>query len=258
MSSIEDKAEAAVAAHKLDEEVVVAAATDCTQGEASAASAANGLAAKRQQHKKKKEKMSTERAHETREAVIATMTTKIEGDMLRSPSNMKDQIEERDDEVKALIEERRNIKKEDKEQIKKNVSKKIQKCIREQKKIKEARKNPANIGRVQKIKNTSSIKTAKKSTLIPKMKSGKGEVITSRRRIANVCGEFYSKLYAEDQCDKVEHDFDKSETRTSKGGKSDEEGKMKEIPEFTKKEVQIAVDILKKGKAGDSNGIRKI
>ena len=48
--------------------------------------------------------------------------------MLRSQNNKKDQVEEEDDEIKALIEERRNIRKEDKEQMK-HVSKKIKKCI---------------------------------------------------------------------------------------------------------------------------------
>ena len=52
--------------------------------------------------------------------------------MLRSQNNIK---EEKGDEIKALIEETRNIRKEDEEQIK-NVSKKINKCIRDQKKTK--------------------------------------------------------------------------------------------------------------------------
>ena len=50
--------------------------------------------------------------------------------------------------MKALIEERRNIRKEDKEQMK-NVSKKIKKCIRCKKKIKKARTDSANTGGVQ-------------------------------------------------------------------------------------------------------------
>ena len=71
--------------------------------------------------------MGTESTHVASEAA-ATKTTKNEGDMLRSQNNKKDQVEEEDDEIKALIEERRNIRKEDKEQVK-NVSKKIKKCI---------------------------------------------------------------------------------------------------------------------------------
>ena len=44
--------------------------------------------------------------------------------------NTKDKTEETDDEIKALIEERRNIMNEDKEQMK-NVGKMIKKCIRD-------------------------------------------------------------------------------------------------------------------------------
>ena len=73
------------------EEASAAAATECDEGEASAASAANGLAATAAAQEKN-EKTSTERAHGISEAAVATMTTKIEGDMLRSQSNIKDQI----------------------------------------------------------------------------------------------------------------------------------------------------------------------
>ena len=78
----------------------------------------------------------------------ATMTTNNEGDMLRSQNNTKEQIEENTDEIKALIEKRRNIWKEDKEQMK-NVSKKIKKkCIRRQKRGKKTRKDSANTGTI--------------------------------------------------------------------------------------------------------------
>ena len=49
------------------------------------------------------------------------------------------------------------------------------------------------------INSFSCSKCGRKKTLIPKVKNDKGETITSRKVIANVFGEFYSKLYAEDQ-----------------------------------------------------------
>ena len=53
------------------------------------------------------------------------------------------------------------------------------------------------------IKSISSIKSAKKRTLIlPKNETS--EVDTSRNGIVNVFGEFYCKLYADDQCDETE------------------------------------------------------
>ena len=96
------------------------------------------------------------------------------------------------------------------------------------------------------VKNISSIKSATKSTLIPKIKNGKSEVITSRKGIANVSDELCSKLYADDQCDEEVQEFDKTERRTGKGDKGDDEKEMKEIPELSNKEVQAAIDNLKK------------
>ena len=80
------------------------------EGEASAATAAATAAAR-----ERKEKISTEWTRGTGEAAAATKTTKNEGDMLRSQNNTKDKTAEKNDEIKALIEERRNIKEEDKE-----------------------------------------------------------------------------------------------------------------------------------------------
>ena len=53
----------------------------------------------------------------------------------------------------------------------------------------------------------------KKKTLIPKVKDDKGETITSRKGIANVFGEFHSKLHAEDQLGEEVQDPHNSDTR---------------------------------------------
>ena len=91
-------------------------------------------------------------------------------------------------------------------------------------------------------KNISNIKSAKKRILTPKIKNEIGEVITLRKGLDNGFGEFCSKLYADDQCDNEEQDADKKEMRTGVRNKVDGEGEMKEIPEFTEKEVQAAID----------------
>ena len=44
------------------------------------------------------------------------------------------------------------------------------------------------------VKNIPGIKSAKKRVLITKIKNEKGEIITSRKGIANVFGEFYKKF----------------------------------------------------------------
>ena len=48
-------------------------------------------------------------------------------------------------------------------------------------------------------KSTTSIKSATRRILITKMKNEKSDIITSRKGIADVFGEFYSKLYDDDQ-----------------------------------------------------------
>ena len=92
------------------------------------------------------------------------------------------------------------------------------------------------------IKNISNIKSAKKRIFTPKIKNEKGEVIKLRKLIANGFVEFHSKLHVDDQCDNEEQDVDKTEMRTGVRNKVDGEGEMKEIPEFTEKEVQAAID----------------
>ena len=44
------------------------------------------------------------------------------------------------------------------------------------------------------VRNIPGIKPAKKKVLITKIKNERGEIITSRKGIANVFGEFYEKF----------------------------------------------------------------
>ena len=99
------------------------------------------------------------------------------------------------------------------------------------------------------IKNIAGIKSAERRMIIAKIKNEKGEVITSRKGIANVFREFYSKLYDEDQHDATEMESDKNEAEN-------DAKELIEIPEITTDELQQAIKRLKKGKAADSNGIR--
>ena len=54
------------------------------------------------------------------------------------------------------------------------------------------------------IKSIWNVKTARKKTLIPKIRDEKDEIITSRKGTANVFGKFYSKLYSNEQQDEDE------------------------------------------------------
>ena len=75
------------------------------------------------------------------------MAKKNEEDTLGSQNNTKDKIAERDDEIKALIEERRNIERG--QRIFEKYEQDDQKVHQGQKKIKKTRKDSANTGRVQ-------------------------------------------------------------------------------------------------------------
>ena len=70
------------------------------------------------------------------------------------------------------------------------------------------------------IKSRSCINSGKQRTLIPKVKNDKGETITSRKGIANVVGEFYSKLYAEHQLGEEVQDLQSLETKVNTEKKS--------------------------------------
>ena len=57
------------------------------------------------------------------------------------------------------------------------------------------------------VRYIPGIKSAKKKVLITKIKNEKGEIITSRKRIANVFGEFYKKVYDDSEQDESEQEI---------------------------------------------------
>ena len=64
-------------------------------------------------------------------------------------------------------------------------------------------------------------------------KNEKGEVITSKKGIANVFGEFYKKLYDDDKYDETELEHEENETEKSIDDQGNDAGEMKGIPEIT-------------------------
>ena len=121
----------------------------------------------------------------------------------------------------------------------KELSKQINKCIRDKKTTKKTQGN-----------------TAKKSNIIPKVTYDKGETITSRSGIANVFGYFYSKLSEDENDSEKLQDLMNPEARTDKVEENNDEGSEEEMPESTEDEMQSAVNKLNKGNASDNNGIR--
>ena len=123
-------------------------------------------------------------------------------------------ISRKDAEIRRLIELRRSTPKEEKQRMK-ELSKSIIKCMRDKKRVKRQQVIQKN------IKNES------------------GEVITSRKGIANVFGEFYKKLY-----DDNEQDEHGNESNIDVHISDTEE--MTRIPEITSEELQVAMRKLKK------------
>ena len=93
------------------------------------------------------------------------------------------------------------------------VSKKIKKCsIRVQK----SERQQKILEQMKGTKNIANIKSAKRRMLIPKIKNMKGEVVTSKKDIADVFGEFHGKLY-DDDCGNIVR------TEADDNGKKNEE-----------------------------------
>ena len=78
------------------------------------------------------------------------------------------------------------------------------------------------------------------------MKNEKGEVITSRKGIANVCGEFYRNLSDHKEHEETELSHAENETENSIDDQSQGTNEMKRIPETTTEELQTAINRLKK------------
>ena len=105
-------------------------------------------------------------------------------------------------------------------------------------------------------RNIPGIKSAKKKVLITKIKNDKGECITSRKGIADVFGEFYKRLYEDNEKDDSEHELGDDDNYSSTDVHNNNIEETAGIPEITTEELQTAINKLKKGKFPDSKGIR--
>ena len=114
----------------------------------------------------------------------------------------------------------------------------------------EARKRSKILGKVKGIKNISSIKSAKKRILIPKVRNKDGEAAKTRQGIANVFAKFYEDLY------KGEDDHSDEDMSSCIDHENADSSLIETVPEITTEEIQAAIDRLNKGKAIDSSGIR--
>ena len=106
------------------------------------------------------------------------------------------------------------------------------------------------------VRNIPVIKTAKKRVLITKIKNDKGECITSRKGIADVFGEFYKRLYEDNEKDDSEHEVNDDGNYSNTDVHNNDTEETAGISEITTEELQTAINNLKKGKSPDNKGIR--
>ena len=89
-----------------------------------------------------------------------------------------------------------------------------------------------------------------------KKKNDKGESITLRKGIADVFGEFYKRLYENNEKDDSEHEVNDDGNYSNTDVHNNDTEETAGIPEITTEELQTAINELKKGKSLDKKGIR--
>ena len=92
-------------------------------------------------------------------------------------------------------------------------------------------------------------KSAKKKVLITKIKNDKGECITSRKGIADAFGDFYKRLYEDNEKDDSEHELGDDDNYSSTDAHNNNTEETAGIPETTTEELQTAINKLRKGKS---------
>ena len=143
----------------------------------------------------------------------------------------------------------RRTPKEEKQRVK-EVSKCINNCIRDKKRVKRREVIQRILEEFKGVSNTPGIKSAKKEVLITKIKNERGNIIRSRKGIANIFGELYKKLYDDNEQDEYGNE-------SITGVHISDTEDMTIIPQITTEELQDAIRKLKKkGKSADSDGIR--
>ena len=156
---------------------------------------------------------------------------------------------EKDEKIRALIQERKTTAKHEKERIR-EISKEIKKYIRAHKRTKRQERIQKILEKVQGTRNIPNIKSVKRRILIPKVRNKEGEIIKTRQGIANVFAKFYEDSY------EGEGDHTGRDVKLNMEGDDKEPEQNNFMKEFTIDEIQDAIDRLKKGKAKDGNGIR--
>ena len=145
------------------------------------------------------------------------------------------EISKEDVEIRRLIEERRSTPKEEKQRLQ-EVSK-CEKMYQRQKRMKRQQDIQRILEDFKGVKNIPGIKSAKKEVLITKIKNERGEIITSRKAIADVFGQFHKKLYDDNEQDESEQEIGENENENSTDVHHNNTNEMTRIPEITTEEL---------------------
>ena len=106
------------------------------------------------------------------------------------------------------------------------------------------------------VKNIPGIKSAKERVLITKIKDKKGKIITPRKVIASVFGEFYKNINDDNEQEESEQEIGESENENSIDVHNNNTNEMTRIQRSRQKSCELQSTNLKKVKSPDSNGIR--
>ena len=129
-------------------------------------------------------------------------------------ANENEEISEEDVEIRRLIEFRRSTPKEEKQQLE-EVSK-FKKGMYQRQKRETTARQPRETRKLQRCQqHPILIKSAKKKVHITKVKNKRGEIITSRKGIANVFGDFYKQLYDDNEQEESEQEIGENENESS-------------------------------------------
>ena len=106
-------------------------------------------------------------------------------------------------------------------------------------------------------RSIASTKTRKKKVLITHMRNKLGNIAAPRKGTGNVSAEFYKELYSmnDGRKDKQESEARPENTCDHADDDVEDDEQERHIPEFTRKELMIAIDGLKR-KLADSKGIK--
>ena len=96
------------------------------------------------------------------------------------------------------------------------------------------------------VRKSQESNMQKGRALITKIKNEKGGVITSRKGIANVFGEFYKQFYDDQEHEETEKENEENENESSIDVQNKDLSETMRIPEITTEELQTAINRLKK------------